>query len=140
MLFRAFHSDSKTEGIGLEWPTGPQIQDQHQMDPDCIKVKVFGVAEIIFACSGINFMKKSNIVVSHFEKASSFYGSNFYVNFASANYYGISIGEIALVVNENMIDYFKSNSKKKIGCIVPLDYPNRTPGLVNMLIQHNFKS
>ena len=136
------HHEAFTEKIGLEWPKNSTIQDKYQIQVKSTDVQILGSTSKI-SCPflfGIDIEKKSNLILTHFNHSARNYGSDFYVNFASASYHGIFIWRISSVTNKVVLDYFKTNSRRKIGSIVVMDYPNRIPGLVETLMQHNFYS
>ena len=138
MLLKKRHK-AFAKNIGLEWPF-KTVQDKYQIEVKTTGLQIPGwFSKISFPfLFGFDIEKKSNAILTHFNDSARNYGSDFYINFASANYHGMFIWRISSVTNKVIFDHFKTNSKTNIGSIVVMDFPNRIPGLVETLIQHNF--
>ena len=141
MLYKDFRHVENTIKAGLKWPYGPTKQDDYNIKVKPINFNLFG-SNLKMGCpifSSLDIKRKSNTIISLFHNATLNFGYDFYINFASASYHGFLIGRISKNTNKVVLSYFKSNSDSKIGAIVAMDFPNRTPGLIQTLIEHNFK-
>ena len=125
VLFNRYNNDNS---IGILWDSiKPNIQDEYNLDTEC--KPIIGCGPWI----GLDYPKKARLVTQHLEIAKQSYGRNlFFVNFASANYNGIYIGNNAEYSNKAVKMFFDSNLK--IGVIVPMDYPNRQLGVISSMI------
>ncbi|XP_002163773.3 1-phosphatidylinositol phosphodiesterase [Hydra vulgaris] len=125
VLFNRYDNDNS---MGILWDSiKPNIQDEYNLDTEC--KPIIGCGPLI----GLDYPKKARLVTQNLEIAKQNYGKNiFYINFASANWNGIYIGNSAKVSNEAVKNFFDSNIK--VGVIVPMDYPNRQPGLILSMI------
>ncbi|MGK0256348.1 MAG: 1-phosphatidylinositol phosphodiesterase [Arcobacteraceae bacterium] len=83
--------------------------------------------------------KKTNAVKKHLKKAKKTNDDKFYINFASAHYYGGQKKRTSKKVNRSIKKYFNKYNKrnKSIKGIVIMDYPNLTNGVISKIIENN---
>ena len=126
-----FNRYSSSSSLGIQWGNKDMtIQDDYNLDTKWLGLK------------GLDYPKKARKVVSLLKEAEHRLKENgnvhFFVNFASAHYKGIFIGNNAKVSNKAVLKYFQLNPATPVGCIIPMDYPNRVSGLINAIIDNNF--
>lgn len=122
-----FNRMGRSEGIA--WNSlQPYIQDNYNLDNNCGWVWYWP----FYDCS-IDYPKKAHQVLDFLNAARTDSGYHLWVNFASANWQGMYIGNSAEVVNANIKNYFyilnyqifNGAAINSFGSIIPMDYPNR---------------
>lgn len=130
---------------GINWGNAQmKIQDDYNLDVECREIPTtpWTTQRVCLPIFGLDYPKKFRAVMAHLDQAINHYGqSNFWINFTSANYNGLYIGNNAAWVNPRTRDYFYAAFEfHKIGSIVIMDYPNRVAGLIDSIINNSIKS
>lgn len=128
---------------GIDWDSPKlHIQDNYNLDQNCWPTWT----PPFFDC-GLDYPKKASQVVAHLDAARPAVGYDLWVNFASANWNGLYIGNSAEVANRAVNDYFRNainahyagNTAYAFGSIIPMDYPNRQGDtVIPTIIEYNF--
>jgi YVTN family beta-propeller protein len=130
--------------LPLNWKSqAMKIQDEYDLDNNCDWTWKWDFWDGV-DCS-LDYPKKARSVVAHLNDASSGTGANYWINFASANWNGMYIGNSAEVSNAAVRDYFnalmmtaKDGSVHRFGSIVVMDYPNRHGnGVIPAMLNYN---
>lgn len=128
---------------GIRWGNPAlHIQDDYNLNNNCGPTW----EPPFFDCS-IDYPAKANTVVNHLNSARNYNGFDWWINFASANWQGLYIGNSAEVSNGAVNNYFrdlvnrKNNGEdiKAFGSIIPMDYPNRQGDyVISSILDFNF--
>ncbi len=135
VLFDRFKGN---DGTGIRWNSGSlKIQDEYELQLQG-SIPILNIS--IPVINSIDYARKAQSVVEHLDKAINHYSSsNFWINFTSANYKGLYIGNSAKYVNSEVKEYLVRNSIMPIGSIIIMDYPNRVSGLIDLIIRNSLK-
>lgn len=130
---------------GIRWGNPSlHIQDNYNLSNHCSPVWYPPFVD----CS-IDYPAKANDVVNHLNGARNAQGFDWWINFASANWQGLYIGNSAEVSNAAVNNYFrdlvnrKANGEdiKAFGSIIPMDYPNRQGDyVISSILDFNFSA
>jgi len=137
VLFNRYNYNT---AVGMVWGS-LNIQDDYNLDTECKEIPIlFWSKRTCGPHVGLDYPKKAASVLAHFNQAANAYNNaEFWVNFTSAHYNGIYIGNNAEAVNARTLDYIQT-SRKPIGSIIVMDYPDRTPGLIKSIISHSLRN
>lgn len=128
-------------GKGISWNSSQlKIQDQYDLELVCVEVPIGFWSQRVCNPFDIDYPKKANIVKDFLNDArKQYFGSSpkFWINFASANYNGTFVDQNAKYVNPWVEGFFEEKLKAYVGSIVVMDYPNRTPGVIQSIIAHS---
>lgn len=135
-----FNRYNPSNAVGINWSHSQlHIQDEYNLEAKC---KTIWFVKECLPINGLDYEKKATQVKAHLESAESRYGdSELWINFASANYSGLYIGNSASHVNPTVRDFFdQACCLRPIGSIVVMDYPNRTTGVIGSIIENSLVS
>lgn len=136
-------------GTGVPWGQNPPVatQDEYDLDQNCYFVWAGGWFPW-FDCS-IDYPAKARKVVEFLNLANQQQGQGaapkFWINFASAQWNGMYIGNSAEVANAAVNEYFGQINKmpggqppRRFGSAILMDYPNRQGDkVINSLLNFN---
>jgi LCCL domain len=116
---------------GIDWNSSAlRIQDDCDLNQSC-----WATWYPPFINCEIDYPAKAAKVVAHLDAARTDVGSHYWIDFASAQWNGMYIGNSAAVSNESVRGYFSnlatqarggsSAAATVFGSIIPMDYPNR---------------
>ncbi|NRA23141.1 MAG: hypothetical protein HRU08_01415 [Oleispira sp.] len=138
VLFNRYNNNT---AVGIGWGS-LNIQDDYNLDSECKEIPTtpWTTQRVCGPFIGLDYPKKAASVLAHFNQAANAYNNaEFWVNFTSANYYGVYIGNNADWVNPKARDYIKQ-SLAPVGSIIVMDYPNRTSAMIDSIIENTLNA
>jgi len=111
--------------------------DQWKLDWEYRERKIFWWS--IRVKSGLDYPGKARKVIKMLDAQNLSKITKFWVNSASANWNGLYYKQTAKVVNGEIKSYLDKESEKTSTMIIEMDYPNKTPGVIQSIIDYNMK-
>lgn len=129
--YDAVNEKNQAINIGIKYPTSYFIQDEYNLDLEC--------RDVMGACiptGGLDYPAKYNKVLKHLDRAWDNSGAaNIWINYTSATYNTAFEMENARLVNGRLKSKLDALALGvPIGTIFPMDYPEKTPGIIDSMI------